>query len=92
MNQQTAAAPVTEYETKYGFVKITGHQRVDNTGCVQVNEWTSKRTGETETEHIHCDGTNDFSRHDEIKYNSKCYFCYAGVGHTRNRHNKDVAK
>ena len=81
----------TTYETEYGFVTIKGHRRVDNTGCVQITEWKNKDDGETCIEHIHCAGTNDFSRHDGIKYNADCYFCYAGIGHTRERHNKSLA-
>ena len=80
----------TTYKTKYGTVVIKGHSRVDNAGCVQINEYTSHSDGETVTEHIHCAGTDDFSKHDGIKYDAKCYFCYAGVGHTRERHNKTI--
>lgn len=78
----------TTYKTKYGTVVIKDHAKVDNTGCVQITEYTSHSTGEKVMETIHCANTKDFSRQDGIKYDAKCYLCYAGIGHTRERHNK----
>lgn len=82
----------TTHETKYGFTKIIGHRRIDRTGCVQITEWTAKRTGEKVTESIHCVDSRDFSTHDGIKYEADCYFCYAGIGHTIELHNKSIKK
>lgn len=78
------------YNTEYGTVTIKGHRRVDTTGCVQITEWKSHRDGETAIESIHCAGSDDWSRHDGIKYDAACYFCYAGVGHTRERHAQNI--
>lgn len=80
----------------FGQSKVVGFYVIDprfnskHTG--RIEEYTSNRTKETETETIHCQDKDDFSPHHVIseKYNSNCYFCWSGIGHTEKAHNNSI--
>jgi len=79
------------FECTYGFSTPKYYFPVDNS-FFRMDLWKSKRTGEETLESVMCDGITDLSSSisENIKYNSLCYCCYAGYGHTLNAHNKSL--
>ena len=84
------------FKHKYGQSKVVGFYVIDprfnSKHRGRIEEYTSNSTGETETETIHCKDKNDLSNHHDrsAAYNSNCYYCWAGIGHTEQAHNNSI--
>lgn len=88
-------------ETKYGLITkgisyYVADPRFNCTKNRRIDEYKSKSSGEVSEESIMCIDHNDLSdqfiRGTHGEYNSECYGCWAGTGHTVNTHDKASKK
>lgn len=86
-------------ETKHGYFKIgikfyNPDPRFNSTKSRRIDEYKSKTTGEVVMESMSCvdenDKSNVFVEGENGPYNSECYACYIGIGHTVNKHNSAI--
>ena len=86
------------YETLYGHVTIgTEYKRGDGGRYIaRLDHYESKSPdGEDGAMWYHCDGRDDSSRHyndrPSLAESQACYYCYAGVGHTQQLHDRQIS-
>jgi hypothetical protein len=89
--EQRSMAQQTTYTTKYGVITIgTEYRKVDGRWAVRYDGYQAHQPpgalGGSGTEPIHCQGRDDQSRQYDGPSDSRCGFCYIGVGHTEQAH------